>query len=57
MSRTVEEQPRADAAAETVPAAEPEAETSLLRVIWYPILLFVVGPAVVMLAVKLIFGI
>ena len=33
------------------------AETSLLRVIWYPILLFVAGPAIVMLAVKLVFGI
>lgn len=58
MSEAIEKSPRAEAAAEeTNPASEQQAETSLLRVIWYPILLFVAGPAIVMLAVKLVFGI
>lgn len=57
MSHPAEETRRTDAATEAVAPAEPAGETSLLRVIWYPILLFVLGPAVVMLAVKLVFGI
>ena len=58
MSHPIEESPRADVAAhDATNPSEPQGETSLLRVIWYPILLFVAGPAIVMLAVKLVFGI
>jgi hypothetical protein len=57
MSHSVEETPRTDAAPATIPPVDPAVETSLLRVIWYPILLFVAGPAIVMLAVKFLFGI
>lgn len=58
MEAPIEKSPRADVAADDTSATSaPQAETSLLRVIWYPILLFVAGPAIVMLAVKLVFGI
>lgn len=57
MPQSVEDSPRTEVVTETTSTADPAAETSLLRVIWYPILLFVAGPAIVMLAVKLVFGI
>ena len=58
MSDPLAESPHADVAApDATSPSEPAGETSLLRVIWYPILLFVAGPAIVMLAVKFVFGI
>lgn len=58
MSEALEKSPHAEGvASDESTTPEPQAETSLLRVIWYPILLFVAGPAIVMLAVKLVFGI
>ena len=57
MSEAFEKSRAEIAAAEEPVASEPQGETSLLRVIWYPILLFVAGPAIVMLAVKFLFGI
>ena len=58
MSEAFEKSPHAGIVADDAGTTSgPQAETSLLRVIWYPILLFVAGPAIVMLAVKLVFGI
>ena len=64
VSEAFEKSPHAESAAaepvatsDLAATSESQAETSLLRVIWYPILLFVAGPAIVMLAVKLVFGI
>lgn len=57
VSNPVEKSPREDvAAAAATSMSEPAGETSLLRVLWYPLLLFVGGPAIVMYAVKLVFG-
>lgn len=68
MSHPIEEPPRDDVAAhdaahpsepagETSLLRESAGETSLLRVLWYPMLLFIAGPAIVTLAVKLLLGI
>ena len=57
MSNPVEKSPREDVVAATVDATDPAAETSLMRVLWYPLLLFIGGPAIVMYVVKLVFGI
>lgn len=57
MSDPVQPSPRVETAPETSAATEAAGETSLLRVLWYPVLLFIAGPAIVMLAVKLAFGI
>ena len=57
MSNPVEKSPREDVAAVTTGVSEPVGETSLLRVLWYPLLLFIGAPAIVMYAVKLMFGI
>jgi hypothetical protein len=57
VSNSIENSPREEVVAATVDPSEPAAETSLLRVLWYPLLLFIGGPAIVMYAVKLVFGI
>jgi hypothetical protein len=57
VSNPVEKSPREDVVAAAVDATDPAAETSLMRVLWYPLLLFIGGPAIVMYVVKLVFGI
>lgn len=58
MSDPIEESPRAEFAAhDAANPSGPAGETSLLRVLWYPALLFIVLPAIVTLAVKLLLGI
>ncbi len=41
---------------EDQPEVVEQEETSLLRVLLYPLLLFLVGPAVLVLALKLLLG-